>query len=64
MCSRMLTGQSVLTGASPVRGGWFEICHPIHEEFEAEANPLHMNWVLVDATKGNRRAQMPWVVAR
>jgi hypothetical protein len=34
----MLTGQSLLTGASPVQGGWFEICHPINEEFEAESN--------------------------
>ena len=64
MCSRMLTGQSVLTGASPVQGSWFEICHPTNEECEAESNPLHLNWVLIDDTKGNHRAQMLWVVDR
>ena len=63
MCSRMLTGQSVSTGALTVQGSWFESCHPpINEECEAESNPLHMNWVLVDDTRGNHRAQMLWVV--
>jgi hypothetical protein len=33
-------------------------------QYEAEVNPLHMNWVLVDDTKGNPRPQMRWVVDR
>jgi hypothetical protein len=64
MCSRMLTGQSLLTGGSLVQGGWFEIYRPINEECEAESNPLHVNWVVIDDTKGNHRAQMLWVVDR
>jgi hypothetical protein len=51
--------QSLLTGASLVQGGWFEIYRPINEAYEAESNPLHVNWVLIDDTKGNHRAQMP-----
>ena len=39
-----------------------DICPPVHEKYEAEFNPLHMNWVLVDDTKGNPRAQLRWVV--
>jgi hypothetical protein len=48
----------------PVQASWFEICHPTNEECEAESNPLHLNWVLIDDTKGNHRAQMLWVVDR
>jgi hypothetical protein len=29
---------------------------------EADFNPLHMNSVLVDDTKGNPRVQMRWAV--
>lgn len=64
MCSRMLTVQAVPTGASLVQGACCEIHPPVHEKYEAEFNPLHMNWVLVDDTKGNHRAQMQWVVDR
>jgi hypothetical protein len=64
MCFQMLTVHSESTGASLVQGGCSEICSPVHEEYEAEFNPLHMNWVLVDDTKGNCRAQMRWVVDR
>jgi hypothetical protein len=33
-------------------------------QYEADFNPLHMNWALVDDTKGNPRLQMRWVVDR
>lgn len=65
MCSPMLTVQAAPGGVSLVQGGCSEICSPVHEEYEAEFNPLHMNWVfLVDDTEGNHRAQMRWVVDR
>ena len=62
MCSPMLTVQAVPTGFSLVQGCCSEISPPVHEKYEAESNPLHMNWVLVDDTKGNPRVQMRWVV--
>ena len=64
MCSPMLTVHSASTGVSLVQGCCSEISPPVHEKYEAESNPLHMNWVLVDDTKGNHRAQMRWVVDR
>ena len=64
MCSPMLTVQRVPTGVVLVQGGCSEICSPVHKEYEAEFNPLHMNSVLVDDTKGNRRAQVQWLVYR
>ena len=64
MCSPMLTVQAVPTGISPVQGGCSEVVRPVHEKHETESNPLHMNWVLVDDTKGNHQAQMRWVVDR
>lgn len=62
MCSPMLTAQAAATGRSLIHGGCSEISPPVHEKYEAESNPLHMNWVLVDDTKGNHRVQMRWVV--
>jgi hypothetical protein len=50
--------------AAPTGGGCSEICSPAHEEYEAEFHPLHMNWVLVDDTKGDRWAQVQWLVDR
>jgi hypothetical protein len=41
-----------------------DIYPPVHEKYEAQSNLLHMNWVLVDDTKGNSPAQMVWVVDR
>jgi len=64
MCSPMLTVQAAPTGVSLVQGCCSEISPPVQENYEAESNPLHMNWVLVDDTKGNHRAQMRWVVDR
>jgi hypothetical protein len=61
MCSATLTVQAAPTGVSLIQGGCSEICSPVHEENEAEFNPLHMNWVLVDDANGNYRAQMQWV---
>jgi len=61
MCSPMLTVQAVPTGVSLVQGG-SEVFPSVHEKHEAKSNPLHMNWVLVDDTKGNHQAQMRWVV--
>ena len=55
MCSPMLTVQAAPAGVSLIQGACSEICSPFHEECEAEFNPLHMNWILVDDTKGNRR---------
>jgi hypothetical protein len=62
MCSPMPTVQAAPTRASLVQGACCDICPP--EKYEAEFNPLHMNWVLFDDTKGNSRAQMRWVVDR
>jgi hypothetical protein len=59
-----VAAQAAPTGASLVQGGCFDICPPAHEKYEAEFSPLHMNWVLVDDTKGNSPAQMRWVVDR
>lgn len=64
MCSPMLAVQGVPTGVVLVQGGCSEICSRVHKEYEAEFSPLHMNWVLVDDTKGNHRAQVQWVVDR
>ena len=61
MCSPVLTVQAAPTCASLVQGACCDICPPVHE---AEFNRLHVNWVLVDDTKGNHRAQMRWVVDR
>jgi hypothetical protein len=62
MCSPMLTVQAAPTNASLVQGACCDICSPIHGKYDAELNPLHMNWVLIDDTKGNPRAQLRWVV--
>ncbi len=62
MCSPMLTVQ-----AAPTNASFVQACYdipPVHEKYEAEFNPLHMNWVLVDDTKGNPRAEMRWVADR
>jgi hypothetical protein len=65
MCSSMLTVQAAPTSASLVQGAWgCDIYPPVHEKYEAQSNLLHMNWVLVDDTKGNSPAQMLWVVDR
>ena len=62
--SRMLTVHSESTGTSLVQVGCSEGSRPIHEEYGTESNPLNMNWVLVDDTKGNHPAQMRWVIDR
>ena len=62
MCSPMLTVQAAQNSALLVHGTFCDICSPVHEKYEAELNPLHMDWVLVDDTKGNPRAQMRWMV--
>ncbi len=64
MCSPMLTVQAGPTSTSLVQVFCCEICSRVHEKYEAEFNPLHMNWVLVDDTKGSPRAQMRWVADR
>ena len=45
-----------------LQGAYRDIRPPVHEKYEIEFNPLHMNWVLVNEAKANRRAQMRWVV--
>ena len=57
----MLTVQAAPTSASLAQDACRDICPPVHEKYEAEFNPLDMNWVLVDDTKGNPRTQMRWV---
>lgn len=60
MYSPMLAVQEVPTGVALVQGGCSEISPPpVHK---AEFNHLHLNWVVVDDTKGNHRTQMRWVV--
>jgi hypothetical protein len=63
MSSAMLTVQAVPTNVSLVQD-CSEIYPPVHEKYQAEFSPLHMNWVLIDDTEGNHRAQMRWVVDR
>jgi hypothetical protein len=63
MCFPMLTMQSAPTSASLLQGACCDIT-PVHETCEAEFNPPHINWILVDDTKGNPRTQMRWVVDR
>jgi hypothetical protein len=62
MCSPTLSVQAAPTTASLVPGTCCDICPPVHEKYEAEFNPLHMNWMLVNDTRNNPRAQMRWVV--
>jgi len=62
MRSPMLTVQAAPTSASLVHCACCDICPPVHQKYEAELNPLHMNWVLVGDTKGNPWARMRWVV--
>ena len=38
----------------------YEIHGPVHKKSETEAHHLHMNWVVVTDTNGNRRLQMRW----
>jgi hypothetical protein len=64
MCSLMLSLQAAPTSASLVLGAYCDICPPVHERYEVDFNPPHMNWVLVDDTKANPRAQVRWVVDR
>jgi hypothetical protein len=64
MCSPMLAAQAAPTSASLVQSDCCDIRPPVHEKYEAEFNPLHTNWVMVNDTKGNPRAQMRWVVDR
>ena len=64
MCSPMLTVHAAPTSASLLQGGCCDIHPPIQEEYVTEFNHVHMNWVLVDDTKGNLRAQVRWVVDR
>lgn len=64
MCSPMLAVQAAPTSASLVQGACCDIYPAVHEKYEAEFNPLHMNWVVVDDTKGKSRTQVRWVVDR
>ena len=64
MCSSILTMQAARTSASLMQSACCDICARVHEQYETEFNSLHMNWILVDDTKGNPRTQMRWVVDR
>ena len=64
MYSPMLTVQAAPTPASLLQGACCDMWPPVHETHEAEFSPLHMNWILVDDTKGHPQAQMRWVVDR
>ena len=64
MCSPMLTVLAAPASTSIVQSRRCDIYPLVHEKYEAEFNSLHMNWVLVDDTKGDHRAQMRWVVDR
>ena len=61
MCSSIPTVPAAPTRASLMQGACCDICPPVHEKFAAEFNPLHMNWVLVNDSRGNPHAQMRWV---
>ena len=64
MCSAMLTLRAAPTSPLLVEGACSDIYSPVHEKDEVEFHSLHMNWLLVNDTKGNHRAQMRWVVDR
>jgi len=64
MCSLMLSVEAAPTSASLAQGAYCDFYLPVHEKYEADFSPLHMNWVLVDDTKANPRARMRWVVDR
>ena len=64
MCSPMPTVQAAPPSASLPQGGGCDIFLPVHEKYDAEFNPLHMNWVLVDDTRGNPSVHMRWVGGR
>ncbi len=64
MCSPVLTVQAAPISASLVQGACCDTYPPIHEEYVTEFNHVCMNWVLVDDTKGNLRAQVRWEVDR
>jgi hypothetical protein len=64
MCSSILIVQAAPASAALVQGACCDVCPPVHENYEAQFNRLHMNWFLVDDTKVNPRAQMRWVVDR
>ena len=61
MYSPMLAVQAAPTSASLVQGA---CCEHLPSSSGPNLNPLHMNWVLVDDTKGNPRVQMRWVANR
>jgi hypothetical protein len=58
MCSPIPTVQAAPTSTALAQDACSDICPPLHEKYEAESNPLHMNRVLVDGTQGNPRTQM------
>jgi hypothetical protein len=62
MCSLMLSMQAAPTSASLVQSAYCDICPPVHENYKTEANPLHMNWFMVEETRTDSRTQMRWVV--
>jgi hypothetical protein len=39
-----------------------DVCGPVDEKREAEFRLLHMNWVVVTDTNGNRQPEMRWRV--
>ena len=62
MWSSMLTVPAAPTSVSLVQGACCDVWPPVHEKYDAEFNPVHTTWVLVDDTKGKLRAQVRWVL--
>ena len=61
MCSTTVTLQPVTMAVKPLtQAASFESWRPVHETGAAKFHPVHMNWMVVTDTKGNRRLQMRW----
>jgi hypothetical protein len=60
MCSPRLIQQTAARTASLVQVASSDICS--REKDEAEFHHLHMAWVLVADTKGDRQPRMHWLV--
>jgi len=61
MCPTTLSLQPATMGTKPLtQAAYYEIRRSVHEKNETEVCPLHMDWVVVTETNGNRRLQMRW----
>ena len=55
MCSLMLTVHAAPTSVPLVQGACCDICLPVHQKYETELNPPHMNWVELGPRRQHKR---------